>query len=52
MTEFSSKIDQLNEWSIPKVSNRDIFNIELFDLKSLIAIKTLEKLLLLIKQNM
>ena len=43
LTEFSSEIDQLNKWSILEVSNRDIYKIEFLDLTSLIAIKTLEK---------
>ena len=42
LTEFSSEIDQLNKRYIPKVSNRGIHKIGLFDFKSLKAIKILK----------
>ena len=43
LTEFPSELDQLNKWSIPDVPNRGIYKIIFFNLKSLIAIKTLER---------
>ena len=41
--EYPSELEELNKWTIPKVSPKEIYQICMFDFKSSIAIKIIEK---------
>ena len=43
LIEYPIEIEDLNKWSIPKVPAKQIYNIGMFDFKSSVAIKTMEK---------
>ena len=43
LIEYPTEIEDLNKWSIPKVPTKQIYNIGMFDFKSSVAIKTMER---------
>jgi len=43
LIEYPTEIEDLNKWSIPKVPAKQIYNIGMFDFKSSVAIKTMER---------
>lgn len=43
MYEFSSLLEELNKWTIPKIQPKKIYQIGTFDFKPSIAIKSMER---------
>ena len=43
LIEYPTEIEDLNKWYIPKVPAKQIYNIGMFDFKSFVAIKTMER---------
>ena len=51
LVEFPIEINELNKWSIPDVPYKNIYKFEIFNLKSLATIKTMERTMNIDQEN-